>query len=297
MRLMLILLILLLTKSLQAQIFEDGFSDGNFTTNPTWSGNDSSFVVSILNGNAVLRLNNSEASTSYLSTSSTGIEGYWEFFIQMDGNAPSGSNKAEIILVSDNSDLSSNFNGYGVRVGETGDDFFRLVRYDSGDEATTILSDTTVFGSNGAYRVKVLRDISGNWNLEVGKGYNGELKNSGITGFDDTYQSSSFLGVKLTYTSSRTDDFYFDFKIDSLSIEEPNFEEFEIGDVLINEFLKDPPPGSGLPEYVEIVNTSNKILNLKIGKLAITPILRQSPILTLFYGQIPSLYCQIIQIN
>lgn len=263
MRHMLILLILLLTKSLQAQIFEDGFSDGNFTTNPTWSGNDSSFVVSILNGNAVLRLNNSEASTSYLSTPSTEIEGYWEFFIQMDGNAPSGSNKAEIILVSDNSDLSSNFNGYGVRVGETGDDFFRLVRYDSGDEATTILSDTTVFGSNGAYRVKVLRDISGNWNLEVGKGYNGELKNSGITGFDDTYQSSSFLGVKLTYTSSRTDDFYFDFKIDSLSIEEPNFEEFEIGDVLINEFLKDPPPGSGLPEYVEIVNTSNKILNLK----------------------------------
>ena len=87
----------------------------------------------------------------------------------MDGNAPSGSNKAEIILVSDNSDLSSTFNGYGVRVGETGDDFFRLVRYDSGDEATTILSDTTVFGSNGAYRVKVLRDISGNWNLEVEK--------------------------------------------------------------------------------------------------------------------------------
>ena len=82
---MLILLILLLTKSLQAQIFEDGFSDGNFTTNPTWSGNDSSFVVSILNGNAVLRLNNSEASTSYLSTSSTGIEGYWEFLSKWMG--------------------------------------------------------------------------------------------------------------------------------------------------------------------------------------------------------------------
>ena len=172
-----------------------------------------------------------------------------------------------------------------------------MVRYDAGAEAITILSDTTVFGSNGAYRVKVLRDISGNWNLEVGKGYNGELKNSGKTGFDDTYQSSSFLGVKLTYTSSRTDDFYFDFKIDSLSIEEPNFEEFEIGDVLINEFLKDPPPGSGLPEYVEIVNTSNKILNLKIGKLAIIPNLQPSPILTLYYGQIPSLSCQIIQIN
>ena len=77
MRHILILLILLITKSLQAQIFEDGFSDGNFTTNPIWSGNDSSFIVSTLNGNALLRLNDNKASTSYLSTTSTGIEGYW----------------------------------------------------------------------------------------------------------------------------------------------------------------------------------------------------------------------------
>jgi hypothetical protein len=258
-----IILILLLGGRVQAQIFEDDFSDGNFTANPTWSGADSSFVIYTINGNSLLRLNDNEAASSYLSTPSTGIEGFWEFFVQIDGSAPSGSNKAEVILVSDISDLSSTFNGYGIRVGETGDDFIRLVRYDSGNEASTIISDTTVFGSNGAYRVKVSRDILGNWSLEVGEGYNGELVNSGNFGFDDTYMSSSFLGVKVTNTSSRTDDFYFDFKIDSIVVEEPEFDEFVVGDVLINEFLKDPPTGSGLPEYVEIINRTDKLLNLK----------------------------------
>ena len=258
----LILLISFVGETLPAQIFEDDFSDGNFTIDPIWTGNNSNFVVVTLNENALLRLNDDEASTSFLSTPSIGIEGYWEFFICIDGNSPSGANKAEIILVSDNSDLASDFNGYGIRIGETGDDFFRLIRYDSGKEAHIILSDDTVFGSNGSYRVKVLRDAIGNWNVEVGHGYNGELKNSGNTGFDDTYKNSLFLGVKVSYTSSRTDDFYFDFKIDSEPVES-DFDEFELGDVLINEFLKDPPSGSGLPEYVEIANQSNKKLNLK----------------------------------
>lgn len=258
-----IILVLFLGGTVQAQVFEDGFSDEEFATNPVWSGADSNFVVFDLEGNSVLRLNAAEAGTSYLSTSSSGIEGYWEFFVRIDGSKPSGSNKAEIILVSDQADLMGNFNGYGVRIGETGDDFFRLIRYEGGEEASIILSDTTIFQSNGEYRLKVTRDEIGNWNLEVGEGYNGEAKNSGNPWFDDTYQNSSFIGVKVSYTSSRTDDFYFDFKIDSISVIEPEFDEFEIGDVLINEFLKDPPPGTGIPEYVEIMNVTNKVLNLK----------------------------------
>lgn len=346
------LLMILFGGTVQGQIFEDDFSDDDFSSGPSWSGADSNFVIFDLEGNSVLRLNDNEAATSYLSTISTGVQGFWEFFIRIDGTAPSGSNKAEVIVMSDNADLSGAFNGYGVRIGESGDDVFRLIRYDAGSEGAVLLSDTTVFESGGAYRIKVSRDAAANWSLEVGEGYLGELKNAGNSASDNTYSSSSFLGVKVSYTSSRTDDFYFDFKIDEPEIEiepleievleqssdsklnltftrdidfstvqtgdfllnnslNPNdiselasnqirigfadafpggsnqlgvsgirsanndtvltdttltffrFEDFEDGDVLINEFLKDPPPGSGLPEYIEIVNQSEKVLNLK----------------------------------
>jgi hypothetical protein len=347
-----IILILLIGGVAHAQVFEDSFADGDFSTNPSWSGADSNFVVFDLNGNNVLRLNDNEAATSYLSTASTGIEGFWEFFVRIDGDPPSGSNKAEIILMSDQADLTGAYNGYGVRVGQTGDDVFHVVRYDAGTEAAIVVSDTTIFRDGGEYRIKVTRDGTGNWSIEVAEGYNGELKDSGNSGNDNTYTNSAFLGVKVTYTSTRRDDFYFDFKIDppiiiidplsvdafllssnseidltfsrdidfgtapasnfilngsinpqnvinqesnevrlSFADEFPGgenqllitgirssnndtvlsdttfiftiFDEFVEGDVLINEFLKDPVTGSGIPEYVEIVNTSSKFLNLK----------------------------------
>lgn len=258
-----IILIFMFGGTVKGQVFEDDFSDGDFTSNPTWSGADSNFVIFDLNGNSLLRLNDNEAATSYLSTPSNGIEGFWEFFVRIDGSAPSNSNKAEIILSSDSADLSGAFNGYGIRIGETGDDFIRLIRYDSGSEGEILLSDTTQFEAGGSYRLKVSRDAAANWSLEVAEGYLGELRNSGASATDNTYTNSSFLGIKVSYTASRTDDFYFDFKIDSTITEEPVFDDFQQGDVLINEFLKDPPPGSGLPEYIEIVNTTQKTLNLK----------------------------------
>ncbi len=343
-------LFLLLAFQTSAQNFEDDFSDGDFTKNPGWSGADSNFVIFNLDGNNVLRLNDDEASTSYLSTPSSNIIGEWEFFVRIDGGAPSNNNRAEIYLMSDVADLDGAVNGYAIRIGRTGDDVFTLVRVDAGTQ-TTILQDTTIFQAGGEYRLKVSRDGSGNWAIEVGEGYSGELKDSGNTILDNTYTSSFFFGVWLSYTSTRTDDFYFDFKIDpppviidplrvssfevqnqfevdiaftreidvssvqlsdfmlngatppntvsdlsndtirvafnfpmpggenelSISgIESVNndtvlidttltffiFDEFLAGDVIINEFLKDPPPGSGLPEYIELRNTSSKYLNL-----------------------------------
>lgn len=338
------------------QNFEDGFSDGNFTANPEWGGTSQAFTIFDLNGNNVLRLADTQARVSYLSTPATNIDGFWEFFIQIDGTAPSGSNMAEVVLMSDIADLSSTFDGYGVKIGQTGEDVFHVVRYDAGNETEIIVSDTTVFKAGGGYRVKVTRDGTGNWSIEVGEGYFGELKNSGNSGFDNTYTSASFFGVKVSYTSSRTDDFYFDFKIEeppviiepffvksfeltgaselsigfnrdvdetsisnsdfllnddvnpqSISLVDADslilifsenfgggehqlrisgiesitrdtvlsdttlrffvFEEVEPGDILINEFLKDPPTGSGLSEYIELVNTSSKTLNLKDWKV------------------------------
>lgn len=350
MRIIVLISLVLISNSLTAQSFEDGFSDGDFTTNPTWTGDIGDFLIFELDGNNVIRLNSNEASTSYLSTPSINVVGGWEFFVRIDGNTPSNNNKAEVVLMSDLAVLTDTLNGYSVRVGETGEDVFKIIRLDKGVE-TTILSDTTIIQSSASYRVKVTRDINGNWSLEVGEGYNGELKNSGNTIIDDTYTVSSFFGFRVSYTTTRTDDFYFDFKIDPpivvvqpllitslqklsqteidlsftrdidipgisttdfilnkiinplsftnqgsdvvrLTFTDPipsgknslfisgiestsndtvltdtvitflAFDTFKAGDILINEFLKDPPPGSGLSEYIELKNVSSKYLNL-----------------------------------
>ncbi len=331
----------------QTANFEDDFSDGDFTSDPIWSGADSNFVIFDLEGNNVLRLNDNESATSYLSTPSANTEGEWEFFIRIDGVTPSNGNKAEVFLMSDIADLTGAVNGYALRVGQTGDDVFKIVRLDAGTQ-NVVLEDTTLFRAGGEYRIKVTRDVTGTWSLEVGEGYNGELKNAGATASDNTYSTSSFFGVSVTYTSTRVDDYYFDFKIDpppvepllinslsqinpteldiifsknvnaasvsnsdfilnpgslnpaSFSVESNDlvrisfsnpipggeneltlsgiedaagdtiltdttiafftFDTFEPGDVIINEFLKDPP--TGLVEYVELKNTSSKYLNL-----------------------------------
>jgi len=62
-----ILILWLATLSMKAQLSEN-FSDGNYTANPTWSGDVASFVVSGDN----LRCNSTTVNdTLYLSTPST----------------------------------------------------------------------------------------------------------------------------------------------------------------------------------------------------------------------------------
>lgn len=200
---------------LNAQVnFEDGFTDGDFTSNPTWSGADSNFVIITENGNNLLRLNDNEAFTSYLSTPSTNVVGEWEFFVRFDGFSPSNSNRTEIYLMSDNADLTAALNGYILKGGENGSgDVFRLIRITGGAEDTEVLAGTTSISSGGDFRVKVTRDASGNWTLEVATGYTGTLAQEG-TGTDNTYTSSTHFGVKTIYSASRSTLFAYDFKID-----------------------------------------------------------------------------------
>ncbi|MEL7835224.1 lamin tail domain-containing protein [Fodinibius sp. Rm-B-1B1-1] len=192
--------------------FEDGFEDGNFTNSPTWSGNIEAFTIIDDTPNFLLQL---DASTSpaYLSTPSTNITGSWTFFIEFRGFEPSGSNQAEIFLMSDIADLNGSVNGYAVQVGESGDDVFKIVRYDNGTEATTVLTGTTVVQSSGTYTVRVNRDASGNWQMEVSDNYGGPF-DTNITGTDNTHTSASYLGPRINFTSTRSDKFFFDFKID-----------------------------------------------------------------------------------
>ncbi|HCI72775.1 MAG TPA: hypothetical protein DHV30_20155, partial [Balneola sp.] len=252
--------------------------------------------------------------------------------------------------MSDSANFDQAIDGYMLQAGEDGSgDVFRLFRISDGAKDGEVLTGTTDISGGGDFRVRVDRDASGNWALSVANSYSGVTVEE-ATGTDNTYSSTSFFGFKNTYTATRADKFFFDFKIDippiqiadasllsastinvtfskdydpatiqnsnftitpgnlnPTSIDQPSgssvelvfgsnlpsgsfdlditsiedsnnqttladttitlfrFEEYQTGDIIINEFLKDPP--GALEEYVELKNTSSRLLNLKDWKL------------------------------
>ncbi|WP_185958349.1 lamin tail domain-containing protein [Fodinibius sediminis] len=200
----------------QVTNFTDGFEDGNFTVNPEWNGDDTLYTVVQDSRNHLLQLQGDaeNGGINYLSTPSSDSIGSWEVYIQLDFS-PSGSNKADIFLMSDMANLRGPVNGYALRAGESGTaDVFRLVRYDAGSESEVVLSGTTDISSGGDFRVKVTREGGGIWSMAVGLGYDGQLEPEGGTQTDATHASTRYFGVRSTYTSTRHDLFSYDFKID-----------------------------------------------------------------------------------
>src|SRR5688572_906483 len=101
-----------------AQITEN-FSDGNFSSNPTWIGDTSEFIV---NSSQQLQLNNSVAGASYISTlcANTSLNNTeWHFYIKQSFS-PSSGNYGRVYLASDLPDLEAPLNGYYLQFGEAG---------------------------------------------------------------------------------------------------------------------------------------------------------------------------------
>lgn len=191
--------------SVHAQ-FTDNFEDGDFTSNPEWSGDDANFVVET----EILRLMAPTVTdTSYLSTSSTAIDNaIWEFWVRLDFS-PSGNNYAEVFLVSNQSNVAGALDGYFVRIGDSDDDV-SLYRKD-GNSSTKIIDGTDGFVdmSDVMVRIQVTRDDAGNWELLADNSGGTTYQSMGSV-LDDTYFQTNFFGVLCKYTSSRSDKFYFD---------------------------------------------------------------------------------------
>ena len=214
--------------------FVDDFSDGDFTNNPEWFGNVDRFSVE----DEVLRLTHetSNADQSYLVTENTMMnDATWEFFVKFTFQ-PSGSNLGRVYLTSDSPDLTAALNGYFVYVGGASREI-SLFKQEGG--TTTKIID----GFNGRLasdpvnvRIRVDRDAAGNWEL-----YSDTLGGTNYykegTVFDDTHTTTSYFGVRCTYTQTRSDRFYFD--------------DFYVGD-----FIEDNDP----PELLKTaVNTSTEV--------------------------------------
>ncbi|MEL7191261.1 MAG: lamin tail domain-containing protein [Bacteroidota bacterium] len=192
--------------ALFAQVNDD-FSDGDFTTNPTWVGETALWQVTAqeLQSNGVSGQDN-----IHLSTASTRVaETEWRIKIRFD-ESPSTNNRIRFYLVSDQSDLEGPLNGYFVEMGENGNnDTYGLYRQDGTDTTELIRGPDGLISTGIDAVVKVLRDAGGNWSLSVEEMNAGFFVDMG-TAFDATYSNGQFAGIWVRHSSTRRDRFFFD---------------------------------------------------------------------------------------
>ncbi len=188
-----------------AQTLEN-FADGDFTTNPTWVGDVSSFEV--LSGE--LHLNAAPVSgASALIVPSVAMEdATWEFTVRLAFN-PSSSNFVNVYLTSDQPNLAGPLNGYFVRIGGTSDEVSLYRKLGSSETELIDGLDGRVNADPVLIRVKVSRDDSGNWTLFSDPGITGTFVQEG-SAQDESILLSLWFGFHCVYTSTRSEAFYFD---------------------------------------------------------------------------------------
>ncbi|PKP33230.1 MAG: hypothetical protein CVT99_01905 [Bacteroidetes bacterium HGW-Bacteroidetes-16] len=189
-----------------AQVSDD-FSDGNFTENPVWTGDQNKFVV---NDNFQLQLMDTAAGASMLATANQFVgETEWRCFIRL-AFSPSSNNNGRFYLISNQQDMHLPLQGYFLQLGESGSsDALEIFRQD-GESVTSVCRGTEgLIASSFSIRVKITKSTDGLWKMYVDPqgGENFQLETQGT---DNTFQQTNALGFLCIYTVSNDDNFYFD---------------------------------------------------------------------------------------
>ncbi|MFP5471617.1 MAG: lamin tail domain-containing protein [Bacteroidia bacterium] len=201
--------------------FTDDFSDGDFTANPTWSGDNALFTIDAgqLRSNAGAL---AVATSYYLSTPSTlATDAEWEFFINLKF-ATSGANYVDVYLIADNANLSLANNGYFVRIGNT-DDEISLYKRVAGTNTMIIDGVDLLVNSstNNIFKIKVTRDLSDNWTLMHDKGVTGTYTTEGVI-TDSDVNSSTHFGIYITQSTAASpanNHFFDDFVVQNIPVD------------------------------------------------------------------------------
>ena len=201
------LFIIFLPVVILAQVF-DNFEDGDFTNNPTWTGDQDRFQV---NSNFQLQLNHEgETATTTLQTSNLLMDSTsWEFYIKLSFS-PSANNNARVYLVSNQENLQGILNGYYLQFGESGSaDAIELFKQE-GDVITSICRGTEgAISSSFTAKIKVVHKQNDLWLVYS------DFNNTGTyvlecQGNDNSFISTQYFGFYCKYTSSNATKFYFD---------------------------------------------------------------------------------------
>ncbi|MCX6287846.1 MAG: hypothetical protein NTY96_12090 [Bacteroidetes bacterium] len=200
--------IILLPIALQAQV-KDDFTDGNFTSDPSWTGDTSAFKV---NAQHQLQLNTTGSDTSSLATQGlTMFEMEWSFWIKISFNT-SLNNYARVYLGSDSPDLKGLVNAVYLQLGGSDDS---IVLYRQNGTVHIPLFKFPFLRTNKStniFRFKVRRDSTGNWDLFADSTGGKQFSRFGYFTYKQTVPAA-WLGVFCRYTASNSakicfDDFY-----------------------------------------------------------------------------------------
>ena len=196
---------ILIPLALQAQVRDD-FSDGNFTSNPEWTGDTSAFTV---NSQHQLQLNSSGSDTSCLVTQGFALASReWSFWIKMSFNT-SLNNYARIYLGSDTRNLKGITNAVYMQAGGSGDS---LVLFRQSGSVCLPMFKFPYLRTNhsvNVLRIRICRDSAGNWDLYADSTGGNSLVRYGSFS-DKGVVPSAWLGVYCRYTSSNSGKFWFD---------------------------------------------------------------------------------------
>ncbi len=187
-------------------ILNESFNTPPEESDVGWTGMHHHFMVEKSGEVAMLRLrgNAIRSDTSWLATSVSLYHGEWNYSISINGD-PSNSNRIDLVVMSDTTDLKSNFSGYVLKAGENGsNDVVRLMRSDKG-VLTTILSGTTSIANGGKFHIRLVRDPIGHWQLYVAK--SGEAFEFQGSTKDVTYGNQRYSGFRIIYTRTRNSDY------------------------------------------------------------------------------------------
>ena len=201
----LVLFFLFITSfGLSAQ-FTDDFSDGDFSTNPTWFGDVNNFEVDSI---FRLHLNDSIANTSTLLTNSNILSnGEWIFDVEFKFS-PSTNNFGKVYLASSTTDFNNTDAVYVKVGGQTGNVDEVSLYVQNGTNHNKIIDGVDgLVTDNPNVKIKVTRDDLGNWELFLDT--NGLFFSQG-NAFDLSVTSSNYFGVYCKYTITSSDKIWFD---------------------------------------------------------------------------------------
>ncbi|HNY01519.1 MAG TPA: lamin tail domain-containing protein [Bacteroidales bacterium] len=188
-----------------SQVMDD-FSDGNFTQNPSWSGDTARFEV---NTAGQLHLKSEGSDTSLLVTPVFSFPAAeWRFWGKLSFNT-SANNFARVYLAADTSDILLSQTGFYLQAGGSNDSLV-ICRLQGGvSHVLYRFSGYRTNHSTNAFRIRIVRESSGWWTAQIdttgGEGYFTDG-----TFFDGSIVPIRWFGLMCRYTSSNATKFYFD---------------------------------------------------------------------------------------
>ena len=208
-----VLLIFCIHINTKAQI-TDSFSDGDFTDNPTWTGDTDNFAVTnphtsgdgclsaTTDGNVLGSNPNSGSSALFVETNRA--YGEWRFSAaEGRGWAVSGTNDFFIVLISDTNEPAAfkgslNFNGYYLRFDGSASDKFILYRQQATTKTAVISTDFPP-GDDGTSSIprsfKITREENGLWTLSIDNTW--DIVSTTLHGseIDNTITNGKYFGI------------------------------------------------------------------------------------------------------